>query len=78
MNEKAVPARHLTQRELAQRWDKSEATIERYRSEGTGPRYLKIGGKVLYRLVDIERFERECLYESPAARAVDDAQGAMA
>ena len=36
--------RHLTQRELADRWNKSEATIERYRSDGVGPRFLKIGG----------------------------------
>jgi predicted DNA-binding transcriptional regulator AlpA len=45
--------KHLTQRELAERWQKSESTIEKYRSEGTGPIFLKIGGKVLYRLADI-------------------------
>ena len=49
--------KHLTQRELAERWQKSESTIERYRCDGTGPVYLKIGGKVLYRLADIENFE---------------------
>jgi len=32
--------RHVTQRELATRWNKSEATIERYRSEGLGPVYV--------------------------------------
>ena len=54
--------KHLTQNDLAKRWNKSVHTIERYRCDGTGPVYLKIGGKVLYRLVDIERFESENLH----------------
>jgi predicted DNA-binding transcriptional regulator AlpA len=64
--------RHLTQRELADRWNKSEATIERYRSDGVGPKYLKIGGAVRYRLEDIEQFERACLHFSPDEPAYDD------
>lgn len=64
-------APHLTQRELAQRWHKAEHTIERYRSDGVGPQYLKIGGKVLYRVEDIEQFERECLYANPQSRSAD-------
>jgi hypothetical protein len=59
--------RHLTQRELAQRWSKSEATIERYRCDGVGTQYLIIGGKILYRLEDILHFENECLRLSPYA-----------
>ena len=62
--------RHLTQRELAQRWSKSEATIERYRCDGVGPPYLKIGGKILYRLEDILQFENDCLCISPYAMPV--------
>lgn len=64
--------RHLTQRELANRWNKSEATIERYRCDGVGPKYLKIGGAVRYRLEDIEQFERACLYSSPDEAAYSD------
>ena len=64
--------RHLTQRELADRWNKSEATIERYRSDGVGPRFLKIGGAVRYRLEDIEAFEQECLYDSPHSRCASN------
>lgn len=45
---------HFNQRNLAQRWNVSEATLERWRSEGLGPRFLKLQGRVLYRLVDIE------------------------
>lgn len=52
---------HLNQRDLAKRWDISEATLERWRSGGIGPIFLKLQGRVLYRLVDIERYEESCL-----------------
>ena len=52
---------HFNQRNLATRWDVSEATLERWRREGIGPRFLKLQGRVLYRLVDIEAFEDSCL-----------------
>jgi hypothetical protein len=45
------------QKALAQRWSISARTLERWRWCGTGPRYLKIGGRVLYRLEDIEAYE---------------------
>ena len=59
--------RHLTQRELAERWRISEATLERWRSEGLGPQYLKLHGRVLYRLVDIEAYEEVCIRVSARA-----------
>ena len=52
---------HFNQRNLAKRWNVSEATLERWRREGIGPRFLKLQGRVLYRLVDIEAFEDSCL-----------------
>ena len=61
--------RHLTQRELAKRWNKSEATIERYRALGNSTRFLKIGGKVLFREEDVLEYERNRLYETNATRA---------
>ena len=48
---------HLNQRELAKRWGISPRTLERWRSIGFGPAFLKIGSRVAYRLVDIEAFE---------------------
>jgi hypothetical protein len=53
--------RHITQQELAIRWNKSKGTIERYRADGKGPQYLRIGGRVIYRIEDIEVFEQSCL-----------------
>ncbi len=52
----AVP--HLDQFELATQWKMSHRTLERWRSEGHGPAYLKLGGRVLYRVEDVETFER--------------------
>jgi len=39
-------------------------TLERWRTEGIGPKYLKLCGRVLYRLVDIEEYECACLMSS--------------
>lgn len=48
---------HLTQVELARRWRMSERTLEGWRTVNMGPPYLKIVGRVIYRLADIESFE---------------------
>ncbi|MFZ5610109.1 MAG: helix-turn-helix transcriptional regulator [Pseudomonadota bacterium] len=52
-----MPTVHLDQKALAQRWNISPRTLERWRWLGTGPRYLKLGGRVLCRLEDIEAYE---------------------
>ena len=46
----------LTQRALADRLEISERTLERMRTEGTGPRFAKAGRRVLYRLADVEEW----------------------
>jgi predicted site-specific integrase-resolvase len=65
-----VSIKHLNQRQLADRWDFSEATLERWRTEGIGPVFLKLQGRVLYRVEDIESFEAESLRKSTSERAV--------
>ena len=58
----AEPARQLlTETMLADRWVCSVARLQRWRTVGEGPQYLKIVGKVLYRLKDIEAYEEACL-----------------
>ncbi len=47
----------LVERELAERWCKSGRTLQRMRTAGTGPAFLRIGGSILYKLDDIEAFE---------------------
>lgn len=51
--------RHLSQIELAARWNISHRTLERWRSTGEGPKFIKLGGRVIYRLEDVEGFEAE-------------------
>jgi hypothetical protein len=51
------PIRHLNQIDLSRRWSISPRTLERWRWLKAGPRYLKIGGRVVYRLEDVETFE---------------------
>ncbi|ACH83379.1 MULTISPECIES: helix-turn-helix transcriptional regulator [Acidithiobacillus] len=55
---------HLNQQQLAARWHLSEACLERWRSEGIGPKFMKLKGRVLYRQVDIEAYEKSCLATS--------------
>lgn len=62
-----MSTRHLNQRELAERWNLSARSLERWRWLGEGPRFLKIGGRVVYRLQDIERYEAEQLRDSTTA-----------
>lgn len=66
----AEQVKHLNQRQLADRWDISEATLERWRSDGIGPVFLKLQGRVLYRAGDVETFETESLRKSTSERAI--------
>jgi hypothetical protein len=67
---KASPAR-LNQRDLARRWSMSERTLERWRWLGQGPRFMKLGGRVAYRIQDVEAFEAEQVRRvTPRARRV--------
>lgn len=56
----------LSEDHLAQRWLCSKSRLQKWRSAGQGPAYLKIGKRVLYRLADIDYFEQERLV-SPTA-----------
>ncbi len=59
--------KHLSQRELAERWNISPRTLERWRWLGRGPRHLKIGGRCVYPAQEVEAFEAAQLRESTSA-----------
>jgi len=61
--------RVLNENELAQRWGISPKTLQRWRSEGRGPHYLKLSKRVSYPLESVIDFERIALHESTSARA---------
>jgi predicted DNA-binding transcriptional regulator AlpA len=48
----------LTDTQLAARWQLSRGTLANQRSQGRGPAYLKLAGRVRYRRSDIEAYEQ--------------------
>ena len=62
-----MATRHLSQIELAARWNISHRTLERWRWTGEGPQYVKLGGRVVYRLEDVEADEAEQIRQSTAS-----------
>ncbi len=61
--------KHLNQIDLSRRWSLSPRTLERWRWLREGPVYLKIGGRVVYRLEDIEAYEAKQRRSSASAAA---------
>ena len=58
--------RHLNQVDLSKRLGISCRTLERWRWMGIGPKFIKIGGRVKYRMADVEGFEQSRLCQSTA------------
>ena len=54
--------RNLDQNDLAERWLISPRTLEQWRWQGCGPRYLKIGGRVIYPMPEVEAYEATRLH----------------
>jgi predicted DNA-binding transcriptional regulator AlpA len=72
----AVPApmapherRVLSETELAHRWGVSPKTLQRWRTEGRGPKYLKLSKRVTYPLDAITEYEHCALHVSTSERA---------
>lgn len=61
MSDTNKPVAHFNVYDLSKRWKMSHRTLNRWRQRGTGPRFLKIGGHVMYRKEDIEAFEAAVL-----------------
>ena len=53
----------LLPKELVERWRNSisPATLASWRCRGLGPRYVKVGGRVLYPLAEVEFYEEKNL-----------------
>lgn len=51
----------LTPKEVCERWKGAitVATLATWRARNIGPAYVKVGRHVLYRLEDVENYERE-------------------
>jgi len=68
-----MPINHLSQLDLARRWSISPRTLERWRWTGEGPRYIKLVGRIVYRLEDVETFENARVHDSTSRPAPADA-----
>lgn len=66
---------HLNQLELAARWRISHRTLERWRWTGEGPKFVKLGGRVVYRLSDAEEYEQTMLRTCTPANEKAQARG---
>jgi len=56
----------VTQKQLAAHLQISERTLERMRSDGTGPRFAKVGRRVLYNLAAVAEWLSDQSFESTA------------
>lgn len=50
----ALPPRYLRTPEAARFLSLSHRTLEKHRCYGTGPRYSKVGGRVVYSVADLQ------------------------
>lgn len=57
----------LTEDELAAHWNMSLRMLQRWRMEGKGPRFIKLGRCVRYRLADALAFENHVVAGDPRA-----------
>jgi len=67
-DDKRTAKKHLTTTEAADYLRLSPRSLERYRVEGTGPRFLKAGptkrARVLYRIADLDEWLEGTLFTS--------------
>lgn len=61
--------RRLTTDELAHYFRVSRVTVEAWRLRGEGPRFLKVGNRILYRHADVLAFEESRLRTSTSEAA---------
>lgn len=54
---------YLTPMEVATRFKLSENTLAGWRMKSRGPKYLKLEGKILYKLEDVEKYEADSLVQ---------------
>ena len=61
----------MNETELAARWNLSPKTLQRWRSEGRGPRFMKMSKRVVYPIDEIFDFESRALRAATWAKATD-------
>lgn len=54
---------------VARRFEFAPNTLAKWRCQGRGPRFIKLGGRIRYRLSDVEAYLRERTVEPGALEA---------
>ena len=65
----------LSERDLAEYWDIKLDTLRKWRTTGTSPVYIKIGGRVIYTREAIAEYERNRMFRGSAERIMPTKQG---
>lgn len=55
---RGLPPRHLNTRDAGRFLGVSMRTLEKHRTFGTGPRYLKLGGRIVYTIEDLQAWAK--------------------
>ena len=63
-----APSLALNEVELATRWSIAIKTLQRWRSDGRGPLFCKLGTRVTYLIKDVEAYELQVARYSTSAR----------
>lgn len=68
-NDNQTAQEFLTPTQLIARWGNAigEGTLANWRAQGKGPKFVKLGAKVVYRLADV--IEYEAAQQAPQAQA---------
>jgi len=59
----------LTPQALISRWSINNRTLVNWRCEGRGPKYIKLGRRIRYRLEDVEAYEKQHLRQSTSSES---------
>lgn len=49
---------YLTPKEVAERWRVKPHTLSNWRHAGTGPKYVRVGARVLYPIEEVLAYEK--------------------
>jgi predicted site-specific integrase-resolvase len=60
---------YLTERALAELWNVKRNTLQKWRSMGVGPQYIKRVGRIVYRKADIVAFEHNNIFQGTNKKA---------
>ena len=71
MSVAVLPPRYLRTPEAARFLSLSGRTLEKHRCYGTGPRYSKVGGRVVYRVDDLQAWVDRGIKSSTSDPGID-------